>query len=583
MAQKKNKKQQQIVASTTDIHPTTSLEQQSEEQQQSMIAKQQNGKEDKKINNNFTIETIDLSQQPMDWNVQQVQKWLSNKHFSIELMKTFKEQEIDGLSLFYLQFHEEQENFLKIIPKSSVNNNLNNNLNNNELNLLHVGSIGELMHLKFEIKKLFENVPTHQLPINHYSSHHHHTNGHHHFHPSSISTNLSNNLNQNYKKQNFEENISSPYPYISTSTGGYITSPVTPVFHSSNSGDHLNVINHVDSNTSINGANATEKPFSWSSSNNWIQNLLPDLKFMNEEEKEAWASMITKVFVSFGYFVFSIWCTAFTMVAVHERVPKNYPPLPDIVLDNVPLIPVAFQISELIAVILGSILFLIVILHKHRGIIVRRFFIIVGSVFLLRCCTMFITSLSVPGKHLTEDCMKNRGITTTFEEKFYRACQIAFGFGMSIMGVKTCGDYMFSGHMSVITILNYFINEYTPKNLKGLHIIAWVLNSFGAFFVLSSHEHYSIDVFIGFYISSRLFVYYHDMANMRHFLQRHRVNIGYVYIPLFNYLEEPVDGIVKNEYISIPFFSDTKPTNKRIEHNNSNNHIISGSGHQHQQ
>lgn len=119
---------------------------------------------------------------------------------------------------------------------------------------------------------------------------------------------------------------------------------------------------------------------------------------------------------------------------------KTYPPLPDIVLDNLPLIPWAFEMCELIGVMLSAICFCIILFHKHRYaviflrheafrmIILRRMFSLVGTAFLLRCVTMMITSLSVPGGHL-ECSARSHG---SFREKLIQAFHIWSKLGMSI-------------------------------------------------------------------------------------------------------------------------------------------------------
>jgi sphingomyelin synthase-related protein 1 len=73
---------------------------------------------------------------------------------------------------------------------------------------------------------------------------------------------------------------------------------------------------------------------------------------------------------------------------------------------------------------------------------------------------------------------------------------------------------------------------------------------FGIFFILAAHEHYSIDVFIAFYIASRLFLYYHTLANNQA-LMSHDSNRTRIWFPLFSYFESTVDGIIPNEYSSL--------------------------------
>lgn len=71
---------------------------------------------------------------------------------------------------------------------------------------------------------------------------------------------------------------------------------------------------------------------------------------------------------------------------------------------------------------------------------------------------------------------------------------------------------------------------------------------FGIFFILAAHEHYSIDVFVAFYITSRLFLYYHTLANNHALIDSNRTRIWF---PMFSYFESSVDGIVPNEYDTV--------------------------------
>ncbi|KAG7263377.1 hypothetical protein CRUP_000566 [Coryphaenoides rupestris] len=278
-------------------------------------------------------------------------------------------------------------------------------------------------------------------------------------------------------------------------------------------------------------------------------------------DPEYWKTALSSVYV---VFVFGF--TSFVMVIVHERVPdmRTYPPLPDIFLDSVPRIPWAFAMAEACGVILCNIWLLVLLLHKHphpllriifmtvaapdhllaprcRSILLRRLCSLMGTVFMLRCITMFVTSLSVPGQHL--QCSGK--IYGDVWAKLHRAVAIWSGFGMSLTGVHTCGDYMFSGHTVVITMLNFFVTEYTPRTWNFIHTLSWVLNLFGIFFILAAHEHYSIDVFIAFYITTRLFLYYHTLANTRAYQQSRRARIWF---PMFSFFECNVNGPVPNEY-----------------------------------
>ncbi|KAL4708358.1 hypothetical protein ACJJTC_019594 [Scirpophaga incertulas] len=276
-----------------------------------------------------------------------------------------------------------------------------------------------------------------------------------------------------------------------------------------------------------------------------MSSFTPDFK-ASKLKPEVW-----KTAIALGYVFLVTWVTAVVMVIVHDKVPdmKKYPPLPDLFLDNVPHIPWAFDMCEITGSLLMAIWLVVLFFHKHRFIILRRFFALAGTVFLLRCFTMLITSLSVPGSHLKCEprSYPPADDLTVWGRRLRQAYDIWSGAGMSVRGVRTCGDYMFSGHTVALTLLNFFITEYTSRNLYLLHILTWVMNMFGIFFILAAHEHYSIDVFIAFYITSRLFLYYHTLSNNQALMQNDSSRTR-IWFPLLSFFESEVDGIVPNEY-----------------------------------
>jgi len=155
---------------------------------------------------------------------------------------------------------------------------------------------------------------------------------------------------------------------------------------------------------------------------------------------------------------------------------------------------------------------------------------------------MWVTSLSVPGHHLS--CDQNQVNISNIDTLFEHAWRITSGMGMATQGVRTCGDYLFSGHTIVLTMLNFAINEYTPSHWRGLHITSYVSNIFGMFLILAAHEHYSIDVLIAFYVTSRMFMYYHTIAK---FAREGAEDFYFSYF-VFAYVEEGLPSVVPNEY-----------------------------------
>ncbi|XP_022161275.1 phosphatidylcholine:ceramide cholinephosphotransferase 2-like [Myzus persicae] len=131
--------------------------------------------------------------------------------------------------------------------------------------------------------------------------------------------------------------------------------------------------------------------------------------------------------------------------------------------------------------------------------------------YLLRSVTMFVTVL--PTSSTTYYCSPKANSTNPVLIA-RRVFQLFSGFGLSINGKHTfCGDYIYSGHTTIL-VMSYLITvEYSPRRWYLLHWASWLMAAVGVLMVLIAHGHYTIDVIIAYLVTTRLFWIYHTLAN----------------------------------------------------------------------
>jgi shingomyelin synthase len=214
--------------------------------------------------------------------------------------------------------------------------------------------------------------------------------------------------------------------------------------------------------------------------------------------------------------------TAMTIVEtiVHDRVPlqNETAPLRDVFWNITAKWPfnteygihAAFRATEIIGLILISLAALHVISHRHTSIILRRFFFHFGTVYLYRVFTISLTILPVP-KLPPNQCMPPTD--GSLRQVLARSFGQLVGGGMDMTGNNMCGDYMYSGHTCVITSATLFILEYSPKRWWLYHYLCQIVAIIGVLCIMISHEHYTIDVLIAYYVCSNHFWMYHTLAS----------------------------------------------------------------------
>ena len=177
---------------------------------------------------------------------------------------------------------------------------------------------------------------------------------------------------------------------------------------------------------------------------------------IDDEEKAIIPGEPLKTFISFLFLVTGFLATTTSLALTHDRVPDTEP-LPDIVLDTIIYQQWGLDVSEILLMVSTGTAFLVVMLHSHRLIILRRIWLLLGILYYYRAITMFITVL--PKADKTYICQP-RSDNITMGLVVNRVFTLISGGGLSINGKQVyCGDYIFSGHTVTLTLGYHAIKQ----------------------------------------------------------------------------------------------------------------------------
>lgn len=219
-----------------------------------------------------------------------------------------------------------------------------------------------------------------------------------------------------------------------------------------------------------------------------------------------------------------------TLQITNQRVPwhilddkhpiQEQPPLRDLLFDvwsN--YTKWAFKLTETIGAWQIIQLVVLILCHKHRLIVMRRLFFCTGTLYFYRCLTTVVTSLPVPGTHIT--CQPK--FSGEWVDMVLHVLQTFLGAGLQASGNATgCGGYLYSGHTVVLCTTMSILLHYTPSKVFLFRPLYWVWRMqlvagtlFGMVCTILAHEHYTVDVIVSYWVTTRLIYLYHTMAECR--------------------------------------------------------------------
>ncbi|KII64313.1 putative phosphatidylcholine:ceramide cholinephosphotransferase 3 [Thelohanellus kitauei] len=238
--------------------------------------------------------------------------------------------------------------------------------------------------------------------------------------------------------------------------------------------------------------------------------------------------------------------------------PHYKPALHDVVLDHFSMPTSMFLIVEIYILLLSLSFLTLLVLHKHRFVIIRRIIVCFAVLYLMRGLFLITTQLSLP--YSTDQCPNYKHMNGGM--LYLRALKYVLSMGVSSFGPWSCGDLIFSGHTSFVIMVTIFIIYYA-----GLHVLMnfffLLLSTVCSVLIILSTGHYTIDVMVGYMVATWIFASYHmfikfetlkyevcDYVSMATTMESLRRLL--IFCNFTSFLFESGSREFKNEFVDVP-------------------------------
>ncbi|CAD5221929.1 unnamed protein product [Bursaphelenchus xylophilus] len=249
---------------------------------------------------------------------------------------------------------------------------------------------------------------------------------------------------------------------------------------------------------------------------------------------------------------FSNW---WSLAYIHDFVGRE--PLPDLVMTFIPEQAWAHRIGDMMVFLCSTIMILVMILHKHRVIVARRIFFILGCMYWMRTISMMATQLPSAYSNNEEKCRvqlnESERTWSIYWGRFLEQT-IHVGF-QDVENKMLCGDLLFSGHTLVMVISYLTVDYYLPRKWNVISYLPRFFMLAGMICMVLSRTHYTIDVLFAYWLSVGVFSTYHVFCEVDTYRERKNSILQKIFVvKAVSWLEENiVPGRLNNE-LEVPFW-----------------------------